>query len=314
MRRLLAPADTLVPFWMYRLVRPAASRRPALLLLLLLLAAAATGAGANLDDDDWVFDEEEEEGDGEGEEEQLSPEDKLMDGARGDDIELVREALAEGADPNLTLEDETKWSVLMLSIYRAQIGRWVGPAGAQYRSTGAEIARVLLEAGADVNYRRPIPGGGTALAYAAEWGRPEAVKVLIEMGAEVDGRSHGKKVEEEKKTKGRKNRKKNKKVKMGGNTPLMAVRARIPQWPTTELPSQRNRNRKGPSHLTAWPTTACYQTDWLACAVRRERGPGISPWWRHYWREAQTRELLMRAGSLRKLWLISRDTTRSSSC
>ena len=172
-----------------------------------------------------MFEDEEEEGDadeGDEEEPQLSPDEKLMDGARGDDIVMVKEALAEGADPNLTLQDETKWSVLMLALYRAQVGRWVGPAGAEYRSTGAEVARVLIEAGADIEYRRPIPGGGTALAYAAEWGRLAAVNMLIEMGAEVDARSHGKKVEEEAKKKGRKSRKK-KKVKMGGNTPLMAV-------------------------------------------------------------------------------------------
>lgn len=199
---------------------------PLPLLLLLLLAVAATGARASLDEEDWVFDDEEEDDDAEAADEQepeLSPDDKLLEGARGDDIVMVKEALAEGADPNLTLQDETKWSVMMLALYRAQVGRWVGPAGAEYRSTGAEVARVLIEAGADIDYRRPIPGGGTALAYAAEWGRLAAINMLIEMGAEVDARSHGKKVEEEKK-KGRKNRKK-KKVKMGGNTPLMAVRA-----------------------------------------------------------------------------------------
>jgi hypothetical protein len=204
---------------------------PLLLLVLLLAAAAATGAraAANLDEDDWVFDDEEEDGDAEAADEhepELSPDDKLLAGARGDDIVMVKEALAEGADPNLTMQDETKWSVLMLSLYRAQVGRWVGPAGAEYRSTGAEVARVLIEAGAAIEYRRPIPGGGTALSYAAEWGRLAAINMLIEMGAEVDARSHGKKVEEEKK-KGRKNRKK-KKVKMGGNTPLMAVRATSP--------------------------------------------------------------------------------------
>ncbi len=196
------------------------------LLLLMVVLAAAAGARANLDEEDWVFDDEQEDGDAEAADEdepELSPDDKLLGGARGDDIVMVKEALAEGADPNLTMQDETKWSVLMLALYRAQVGRWVGPAGAEYRSTGAEVARVLIEAGADIEYRRPIPGGGTALSYAAEWGRLAAVNMLIEMGAEVDARSHGKKVEEEKK-KGRKSRKK-KKVKMGGNTPLMAVRA-----------------------------------------------------------------------------------------
>ena len=215
---------------------PGMRRRPAsytglpLQLLLLLLAAAATITRANLDDEDWVFEDEEDAGDAEGadgEEPELSPDDKLLVGARGDDIAMVREALAEGADPNLTMEDETKWSVMMLALYRAQVGRWVGPAGAEYRSTGAEIARVLIEAGADIEYRRPIPGGGTAIAYAAEWGRLAAVNMLIEMGAEVDARSHGKNVEEELKKKGRKNRKKTK-VKMGGNTPLMAVRTACP--------------------------------------------------------------------------------------
>lgn len=204
--------------------RPGSYTGLPVLLLLLLLAAAATVTRA-LDEEDWVFEDEEEAGDAEGadEEPELSPDDKLLVGARGDDIVMVREALAEGADPNLTMEDETKWSVMMLALYRAQVGRWVGPAGAEYRSTGAEIARVLIEAGADIEYRRPIPGGGTAIAYAAEWGRLAAVNMLIEMGAEVDARSHGKNVEEELKKKGRRNRKKTK-VKMGGNTPLMAVR------------------------------------------------------------------------------------------
>lgn len=104
--------------------------------------------------------------------------------------------------------------------YKAQVGRWVGPAGAEYMSTGAEIARVLLEAGADPEYRRAIPGGGTVLAYAAEWGRSEAVTVLLELGADVDARSHGRNVEEAQTRKGRKRKKKH---KMGGSTPLMAA-------------------------------------------------------------------------------------------
>ena len=53
-------------------------------------------------------------------------------------------------------------------------------SGAQYQSTGTEIARALIEAGAEIDTRRAVPGGSTALQYVCEWGKIDAVKIKID--------------------------------------------------------------------------------------------------------------------------------------
>ena len=92
-------------------------------VILVLLALAAVGR-ASLEDEDWEFDDDDDDDadhaqGGEEAKPELQPNDKLMAGASGDDITLVKEALAAGANPNLVMPEDTgSWSVLMLSLVR----------------------------------------------------------------------------------------------------------------------------------------------------------------------------------------------------
>ena len=215
----------------------------------LVLAPARVGAdedGGQLDEEDWVFDDPDEE-EQPAEPQQVDPNAVLMRAAREDDLAMAKQALADGADPNFTLaKEEGAWTVMQMAFFLAQVGRWVGESGAQYQSTGTEIARALIEAGAEIDTRRAVPGGSTALQYVCEWGKIDAVKMLLELGADVNARGNGKTVADapppgKKRSRKEKRRRKDKTASYGGNTALMAaswagqaeaVRRRHP-WPNT---------------------------------------------------------------------------------
>ena len=197
----------------------------------LVLAPARVGAdedGGQLDEEDWVFDDPDEE-EQPAEPQQVDPNAVLMRAAREDDLAMAKQALADGADPNFTLaKEEGAWTVMQMAFFLAQVGRWVGESGAQYQSTGTEIARALIEAGAEIDTRRAVPGGSTALQYVCEWGKIDAVKMLLELGADVNARGNGKTVADapppgKKRSRKEKRRRKDKTASYGGNTALMAA-------------------------------------------------------------------------------------------
>jgi ankyrin repeat protein len=85
------------------------------------------------------------------------------------DVESVKESLAKGADPNAVIF----WQRTPLMI-SAKLGY-------------AEIARVLLEHGADMNARTKW-GERTALLEAADKGRSDVVNLLLDHGADIETR------------------------------------------------------------------------------------------------------------------------------
>ena len=83
---------------------------------------------------------------------------------------LVEKLLAAGADPEAPNADGQ--TALMLAA----------------RAGALDVARLLLEHGADVN-RRELWRGQTALMWAADEAQTELTRLLIEHGADVDARS-----------------------------------------------------------------------------------------------------------------------------
>jgi hypothetical protein len=92
--------------------------------------------------------------------------------ARMRDIEAVRQELVAGVDVDVVNG-------------RAENGDggntalWF--AAQRPLPNGADVARVLIEAGADVN--KPCEHGRTALHMAAAWGHADVVRLLLEYGA-----------------------------------------------------------------------------------------------------------------------------------
>lgn len=89
----------------------------------------------------------------------------------------VRAFLAAGADPNQCPEKGR--SPLMNAVHRSFVSREDDP------DRRAEVARLLIDAGADVNYA--APDGMTALAKAN--GEDRLVRLLLEAGAKIPERS-----------------------------------------------------------------------------------------------------------------------------
>ncbi len=97
--------------------------------------------------------------------------DVVVDRAQAGDLEGVRELLRRGSDANSAHGDGMSalhWAV---------------------RNSDAELARMLLYAGANVEARTRI-GGHTPLLVAARAGDARMIEVLLEAGAEVDGATH----------------------------------------------------------------------------------------------------------------------------
>ena len=92
----------------------------------------------------------------------------LLDAVRANDGERVRSLLAGGADPNTTDSDQA--SALMYA------GLYAGP----------RVLGLLVGAGADLNLRDK--NGLTALAWAVH--SYESAKVLIDAGADVNAKSN----------------------------------------------------------------------------------------------------------------------------
>jgi ankyrin repeat protein len=100
--------------------------------------------------------------------------DRIHSAARMRDVQTVQYELSAGVDVDLRNG-------------RAQNGDGGNTAlwfAAQGPASGLEVARLLIDAGADVNLR--CEHGRTALHIAAAWGHLDVVQLLLEHGADPD--------------------------------------------------------------------------------------------------------------------------------
>ena len=95
---------------------------------------------------------------------------ELCSAADFGDMEAVRKALAEGADPNGHNTDN------------------LTPLFIASREGRTDVVSVLLDSGADARAR--VEEGWTALMAAAIFGHPDVARMLIDHGADVDARDH----------------------------------------------------------------------------------------------------------------------------
>lgn len=116
----------------------------------------------------------------------------LIEAINKNDLRQVRSLLDQGVDPNIYTPDDTPYPPLFA---------WIGlpdnrpyqmfpkvPALAMAAMQGADITRLLLERGANVN--ATDKAGNTALIWCANFGPSEAVKVLLAYDANVNMRGY----------------------------------------------------------------------------------------------------------------------------
>jgi ankyrin repeat protein len=108
--------------------------------------------------------------------------DAFVESARRGDVSAVKLFLAAGMSPNAT-DDET--NTAMMYAARAQPpDETASPEEAKAAHAHyAEIIKALLTAKADVNKRNGW--GGTALSWAAAWGNIDALRLLLDAGADA---------------------------------------------------------------------------------------------------------------------------------
>ncbi len=90
---------------------------------------------------------------------------------RRGDVAAVRRLLEEGADVNQI--DTAGWTPLMNASAAGHV----------------QVAGLLIDSGADVNYRDQ-ERGMTALMLAALLGETEVVRLLLDKGADIDAKNH----------------------------------------------------------------------------------------------------------------------------
>lgn len=132
----------------------------------------------------------------------------LMSAIDNGDAELVDFLLQHNADPNVEVDDG--FTCLMSAIESAanatsKIVELLLAAGADIHGVGINgwtplhlaasrnalnIARLLIDAGADVNRRTEIDGGNTPLMEAASQGHPEIVRLLLDCQADPSLRNY----------------------------------------------------------------------------------------------------------------------------
>ena len=117
-------------------------------------------------------------------------------------LELVRFLLEHGADPNVEVDDGYTCLLTAIESDANESTRIVAElirAGADIHGTGtsgytplhmaaargqAEKARLLIDAGADVDRRKEIDASETPLMEAAYCGQPSTVRLLLDHGAD----------------------------------------------------------------------------------------------------------------------------------
>ncbi len=95
------------------------------------------------------------------------PEHEIVSAVQQNNADFVAEYLSEGGDPNML--SRFKDPLLYLAVGR---------------QGGVEVARLLVEAGADVNSQGK--NGITALTGAASWCNVDEIKLLLNAGADVN--------------------------------------------------------------------------------------------------------------------------------
>lgn len=123
-----------------------------------------------------------------------------------DDVELVDFMLEKGSDPNCEVDDG--YTCLLVAVESEspeapRIMKALIDGGADIHAKGIngwaplhmaaargnlEAAKLLLEAGADVNQRTEIDGHDSPLMEATRNGRAEMVRLLLEHGADTEVR------------------------------------------------------------------------------------------------------------------------------
>src|SRR5688500_3481788 len=98
--------------------------------------------------------------------------DPIHSAARMRDVEAVRQELAAGVDVDVVNGRAETGDGGNTALWFAAQGPW---------PNGVDVARVLIEAGADVN--KQCEHGRTALHMAAAWGHADVVQLLLENGA-----------------------------------------------------------------------------------------------------------------------------------
>ncbi|HEY1899294.1 MAG TPA: ankyrin repeat domain-containing protein [Steroidobacteraceae bacterium] len=112
----------------------------------------------------------------------------LMAAAGADDVELVKELLAHGADPKLYQADNQTPMMAALGG-RASFGG----GGATNPQKAVEVLRLLHDAGTDINvmaiqHHLLRTRGGTALHYAVRAGSKQAIQLLVSWGIDVNAK------------------------------------------------------------------------------------------------------------------------------
>ncbi len=99
--------------------------------------------------------------------------DPIHSAARERDVREVRQQLAKGVDVDTPNGRAANGDGGNTALWFTAQGPW---------PNGLDVARVLIEAGADVN--RPCEHGRTALHMAAAWGHLDVVSFLLDHGAD----------------------------------------------------------------------------------------------------------------------------------
>jgi ankyrin len=99
--------------------------------------------------------------------------DPIHSAARMRDVPVVRQELAAGVDVDVVNGRAENGDGGNTALWFAAQGPW---------PNGVDVARVLIEAGADIN--KQCEHGRTALHMAAAWGHADVVRLLLDNGAD----------------------------------------------------------------------------------------------------------------------------------
>lgn len=100
--------------------------------------------------------------------------------ARNNDVKTIQLLLANGSDVNKQLQEID--GPVDYDVYNSTPLMWAAAHG------HTKAMRILIDAGADINFKAGF-FGGNPLLIAARYGHADAIKMILESGAEVDAAS-----------------------------------------------------------------------------------------------------------------------------